>query len=35
MAALYPDASLETLWPLHYRGMHRFKGDLLRLSRLL
>jgi hypothetical protein len=30
MAALCPDASLETLRPLCYRGTHRFQGDLCR-----
>jgi len=30
MAALCPDASLETLRPLCYRGMHRLQGDLCR-----
>ena len=43
MAALYLDASLETLRPLFYRGTLRLQGDLCRcftrdlfgLSRLL
>jgi len=43
MAALCPDASLDTLQPLCYRGTHHLKGvfataftrDLFRLSRLL
>ena len=30
MAALYLDASLETLRPLCYRGAHRLLGDLCR-----
>ena len=30
MAALCPDASLETLRPLCYGGMHRLQGDLCR-----
>ena len=30
MAAIYLDASLETLWPLCYRGMHRLREDLCR-----
>jgi hypothetical protein len=30
MATLCPDASLETLRPLSYRGSHRLEGDLSR-----
>jgi len=30
MAALCPDASLQTLRPLCYRGTHRLQGDLCR-----
>jgi len=30
MAALYLDASVETLRPICYRGMHRLQGDLCR-----
>ena len=33
MAALCTDASLETLWPLCYHGMHRLQRDLCRCIR--